>query len=134
LGIINVASVAAFLTGGNASYCSTKAWMTSFTEGVALDLKAAGSRVRAQAFCPGFTYSEFHEAMGVEREAMAGKALWMTAEAVVAASLAGFAADRVYVVPGWRYKLLVALVPRLPARLRMAVTSAGRRRMQRQKG
>ena len=59
-----------------------------------MDLRAAGSRVRVQALCPGYTYSEFHDAMGIDRMKLAGSALWMTAESVVDASLAGFAAGR----------------------------------------
>jgi uncharacterized protein len=125
IGIINVASVAAFLSrAGSVSYGSTKAWMTAFSEGIAMDLKAAGSRVRVQALCPGYTYSEFHDAMGVDRTKLAGAALWMTAESVVDASLAGFSAGHLYVVPGWRYQAIVAILPRLPVRLRLAVLSA----------
>jgi len=57
-GIINVASVSAFLrVYGNASYAATKGWMTSFTEGLYLELKGARSAVKVQALCPGFTYS-----------------------------------------------------------------------------
>jgi uncharacterized protein len=130
IGIINVASVAAFLSrAGSVSYGSTKAWMTSFTESLAMDLKAAGSPIRVQALCPGYTYSEFHETMGVDRTKLAGSALWMTAESVVDASLVGLAEGRLYVVPGWRYKALVAILPRLPVRLRMALLSVGTKRI-----
>jgi short-subunit dehydrogenase len=126
IGIVNVASVAAFLSrAGSVSYGSTKAWMTSFTESLAMDLKAAGSPIRVQALCPGYTYSEFHDTMGIDRTKLAGSALWMTAESVVDASLAGLAEGRLYVVPGWRYRALVAILPRLPVRLRMALLSAG---------
>jgi uncharacterized protein len=130
IGIINVASVAAFLSrAGSVSYGSTKAWMTSFTESLAMDLKAAGSPIRVQALCPGYTYSEFHDTMGIDRTKLAGSALWMTAESVVDASLAGLAEGRLYVVPGWRYRALVAILPRLPVRLRMAALSAGTKRI-----
>jgi short-subunit dehydrogenase len=130
VGIINVASVAAFLSrAASVSYGATKAWMTAFTEGLAMDLKAAGSRVRVQALCPGYTYSEFHDAMGIDRTKLAGSALWMTAESVVDASLAGFAEGHLYVVPGWRYQAIVAILPRLPVRLRLAVLSAGTKRI-----
>ena len=55
--IINVSSVAAFWeTPGNASYCATKAWMNSFTEGLALELRAAGSPVKVQGTPLAFTY------------------------------------------------------------------------------
>jgi len=130
IGIINVASVAAFFSrAGSVSYGSTKAWMTSFTESLAMDLKAAGSPIRVQALCPGYTYSEFHDTMGIDRTKLAGSALWMTAESVVDASLAGLAEGRLYVVPGWRYRALVAILPRLPVRLRMVALSAGTKRI-----
>ena len=54
--IINVSSVAAFVPRpGSTSYYATKAWINCFTEGLYLELKSAGSRVRVQALCPGFT-------------------------------------------------------------------------------
>ncbi len=66
-GVINVASVAAFVRSpGNASYCSTKSWMAVFTEALSLELQAAGSLVKVQALCPGYTYSEFHDTLGGE--------------------------------------------------------------------
>jgi uncharacterized protein len=130
LGIINVASVAAFLSrAGSVSYGSTKTWMTAFTEGLAMDLKAVGSGIRVQALCPGYTYSEFHDTMGMDRGKIAGGSLWMTAEKVVDASLAGFAIGTLYVVPGWRYKAIVAVLPRLPVWLRMPLLATGMKRM-----
>ena len=46
------------------------------------------------------------------------KQMWMQAEDVVAASLGGIDRGKLFVVPGWRYKLVVALVPALPKFLR----------------
>ena len=43
-GIINVSSVSAFVRSqGAVSYCATKRWMTVFTEGLHLELRAKGS-------------------------------------------------------------------------------------------
>src|SRR5205085_1893673 len=54
-GIINVASVAAFVrSSGSTSYSATKSWMTAFTEGLYLELRSSGSNVAVQALCPGF--------------------------------------------------------------------------------
>jgi len=87
-GIINVAYVSAFLrVSGNASYAATKSWMTSFTEGLYLELKSSRSAVRVQALCPGFTYSEFHDVMHVDRDSLAPPLLWTKAEFVVDESL-----------------------------------------------
>ncbi len=118
-GIVNVASVAGFARSpGSVSYCATKSWVNAFTEGIYLDLRAAHSRVVVQALCPGFTYSEFHDVAGVDRASIP-KSLWMSAEDVVDASLDGLRRGKLFVVPGWRYKLVVSLVNRIPVRLRL---------------
>ena len=119
-GIINVSSVAAFVRSrGSVSYCATKSWINAFTEGLYLELHRAGSPVKVQALCPGFTYTEFHDVAGVDR-ATIPKWLWLTAERVVDASLAGLDRGDLFVVPGWKYKLIVAFMSTLPARLRIA--------------
>jgi|SRR5271157_1310926 len=117
--IINVASVAGFIVSpGALSYGSSKSWINTFTEGLRLELRAAGSPVRVQALCPGFTYSEFHDVAAMDRAKLAPPAWWFSAEAVVAASLAGLERDRVFVIPGFRYRMLVAVVTHMPRRLR----------------
>lgn len=126
-GIINVASVAAFVrSAGSTSYSATKSWMTSFTEGLHLELKSVHSNVVLQALCPGFTYSEFHQVVGITREQMmSNSAFWMTAEFVVDASLQGLARRKLFVVPGWRYQWLTAFITKLPNRWRVAFEAAG---------
>lgn len=128
--IINVASVAAFVrNAGAVSYGATKTWMTVFTEGLYLELKSIGSNVTVQALCPGFTYSEFHDVMEVDRLRMAPRRFWMRAEDVVDASLAGLARRQLIVVPGWHYRLLTAFLSALPGKLRLKIeTLTGRAR------
>lgn len=117
-GIINVSSVAAFsVNAGNASYCATKAWMNTFTEGLAADLRSAASSLRVQALCPGFTITEFHDAMGVNR-ANIPSFLWLQADRVVRDSLRGFDRGKVIVIPGKRYQALVMFLRHLPLALR----------------
>jgi short-subunit dehydrogenase len=117
-GIINVASVAGFISGpGNISYCATKAWMVVFTEGLYLELKSMGSPVKVQALCPGYTYTGFHDAMGVDRSSIMGKGWWMSADRVVAESLSGFGSGKLLVIPGLRYKIVVAVARFLPRSL-----------------
>jgi short-subunit dehydrogenase len=123
--IINVASVAGFARSqGSVSYCATKSWMNIFSEGLYLELRGMGSKVMVQTLCPGFTYSEFHDTMAINREKLAGKALWLTAEQVVEASLRGLQEGRLYVIPGWRYRLLTAIISKLPSSLRLAMEQA----------
>jgi short-subunit dehydrogenase len=107
--IVNVSSVASFLFSAyNVNYCATKAYLTSFSEGLAAEL--AGTGVQVQALCPGFTRSEFHQRMEVDTGDIP-RWMWMSAEAVVDASLASLDRGRAVVcVPGLRYKLLVMLL------------------------
>jgi len=123
--IINVSSVAGFFySPGNVNYCASKAYLTTFTEGLALEL--AGTGVAAQALCPGFTHTEFHQRMGPDGRHRP-PFMWLTAEGVARASLRQL--DRggpVVCVPGLRYKALVAMVGLLPRRAIGLLT--GRRR------
>ncbi len=121
-GIVNVSSVSGFgQNPGSVSYSATKTWMTSFTEGLDMELRSAGSPVRVQALCPGFTLSEFHDAMHFDRKKIPAW-MWMTAEQVVAASLRGLDRGRVIVIPGWRYRLLVAFMQATPRPLYRALS------------
>jgi hypothetical protein len=127
-GIINVASVSAFVrNAGSVSYGATKSWMAVFTEGLYLELKSARSNVTVQALCPGFTYSEFHDTMAVSRSQLAGKQFWMSAEAVVDASLDGLRRRKLFVIPGWRYRLLTMFLSKLPTGARLQVEALGGR-------
>ncbi|MDP9169165.1 MAG: SDR family oxidoreductase [Acidobacteriota bacterium] len=124
--VINVSSVAAFTQGvGNVSYCATKAWMNSFTEGIAVELRSVRSPVRVQALCPGFTVTEFHETLGFDRASIPSF-LWLRAEQVVDASLKGLARGKVIVIPGWKYKAAVAVLRNLPWAIRKRSRRPGR--------
>jgi short-subunit dehydrogenase len=109
--IINVASVAAFFPYHSVLYPSTKAFLVSFSQ--ALNNELCGTGVQVQALCPGFTYTEFHDVIGTDRLKMAPKFLWMPAERVVSTSLKALGRGSVIVIPGWQYRLIVALI-RLP--------------------
>lgn len=113
--IVNVSSIASFIyAAGSVNYCASKAYVTTFTEGLAAEL--AGTGVRAQALCPGFTRTEFHQRIG-PRAGEHRRFMWMSAAAVVRASLAQL--DRrgpVVCVPGLGYRLIVGLIRLLPRR------------------
>jgi short-subunit dehydrogenase len=127
--VINVASVAGFLTSpGAVSYGASKSWINVFTEGLWMELRGTGSPVHVQALCPGFTYSEFHDVAGMNRDKLAPKAWWCPAEQVVAESLEGLERDRVFVIPGFRYRLLVGMMGRIPRGLRRTLLLAVARR------
>ena len=134
-GVINVASVSAFIrSAGAVSYSATKNWMTAFTEGLYIELAAAGSAVAVQALCPGFTYSEFHDTLAVDRGRLAGAGFWMTAEQVVEESLEGLRQRKPFVIPGWRYRVMTAIITKLPIRLRLAVEARATRARQKALG
>jgi len=116
-GIINVSSVAAYAPSPqNVSYGATKTWMNRFTEALAIELGAKSSPVTVQALCPGFTLTEFHDTLGMDRSTIPAS-LWMTADFVVEESLRGFDRRTLFVIPGWRYKLLVGMLRLLPGGL-----------------
>jgi uncharacterized protein len=127
-GIINVSSVAGFGQAPTSiSYNATKAWMTSFTNGLAIELTVQRSPVKVQALCPGFTYSEFHDRMAMDRSPIP-KQFWLEAGFVVAESLRGFNRGQLIVVPGWRYKIMVAFLRATPGPLMGRISAAlGRR-------
>ena len=124
-GIINVSSVAAFAQSpGNVSYCATKAWINSFTEGLAIELASAKSSVRVQALCPGFTATEFHETLGLDTGGIP-RFLWTEAADVVNASLQGFDRGKVIVIPGWKYRVAATVMKHLPWSIRRRASRPG---------
>ena len=108
--VINVASMAAYLAMPNAvTYCATKMGLITFSQALAKEL--AGTGVRVQALCPGFTYTEFHDTPEFSKfkRSDVSTGLWMTSEAVVQESLAALETDRAVCIPGRKNRLLMTL-------------------------
>lgn len=102
--VINVSSLAGEGPAPyNATYGATKAFVTSFSEAVAEELR--GSGVRIQALLPGFTRTEFQERAGIDVGAVPGFA-WLEADDVVTASLQALERGQVVCVPGLGYRAL----------------------------
>jgi hypothetical protein len=101
-GIINVASLAAFMAlPGEVNYCATKAYLVTFSQALAAEVRRKG--VKAQALCPGFTITEFHDEPGQPGARREGypRFLWGSSQALVADSLRALDRGQVVCVPGF---------------------------------
>jgi uncharacterized protein len=106
--IINVSSVGAFNPGTEwAIYGAAKRFILHYTQSLSEELRGTG--VRAQALCPGWTHTGFHDASGApESKANTPDSMWMTPDEVARASLDALADDRCVVIPGVRHHLHLA--------------------------
>ncbi len=118
--VINIASVAGLLAGRGSTYSASKAWVVSFTEGLANGL--AGTGVSIHAVCPGFVHTEFHERAGIDM-ASTPKIFWLNVDDVVAESLADVAKGKVISIPSLQYKVLTAVGRLAPRGLVRAVNN-----------
>ncbi|REJ06089.1 SDR family NAD(P)-dependent oxidoreductase [Microbacterium bovistercoris] len=121
--IINVASVAGFIS--RSTYSACKSWLIGFSRWA--NAEYARDNVTVTAVCPGFTHTTFHERMGLARgeEGIPG-ILWLNAEDVVREGLRDAARGRAVSVPSLRYKVVVALTGILPRSLTSGVARRGR--------
>lgn len=107
-GILNVASVAAFMPGpGFAVYYASKAYVRSFSEALAEELKSAG--VRVTALCPGPVRTGFQSRAGFDftGEMNAMKPALLPASEVARQGYEALAAGKRVVVPGLVNKFFV---------------------------
>jgi uncharacterized protein len=126
--VINVASVAGLVPGRGSTYSASKAWVISFSEGLAVALQGTG--VGVHAVCPGYVHTEFHARAGIDM-ARLPSFLWLEVDEVVAKSLADIAAGKVISVPGVQYKAVVTagrMIPRGLARAAVRRVGGGRGR------
>src|SRR5438034_917365 len=85
--VMNIASMGAFAPGPYmATYAATKAFVLSFSEGIAAELRGTG--VQVLCVCPGFTRTEFQEKAAVDVSGIPGFA-WMSAEQVADQAVRG---------------------------------------------
>jgi short-subunit dehydrogenase len=128
-GILNVASVAAFLPGPNmAVYYATKAYVLSFSEALHWELRSRG--VRVTALCPGPVPTEFQERAGFVGDPNPDM-LTQSADQVAEAGYRALQQGRRRVVPGFLNRVTTAIMPLMPRGLLME--SAGRYNRRRMK-
>jgi short-subunit dehydrogenase len=117
--IVNVSSVAGWLPRG--TYSAAKAWVTSFSEGLATSMSGTG--VRVMVLAPGFVRTEFHQRAGITMSSLP-RFMWLDAENLVAIGLRDLRRGKVVSVPSLRYKLAAFWLRKMP---RPLVTATGRR-------
>jgi short-subunit dehydrogenase len=133
--IVNVASVAGLVPGSarHTLYGATKAFLIKFSQSLAMENLESG--VRVSALCPGFTYSEFHDVLGIREQVDTMPSwMWMQADEVVRYGIESVLRDppRIVAVPGRVNRFIALLARQLPGRLTQALTQREARRWRRQ--
>lgn len=107
--VLNVSSATALTAMG--TYAAAKAWVRTFTEGLASELRGTG--VTATVVNPGLTHSDFHRRAGLDEAAWSDCA-WLDAEDVVRESLDAVRRGQVMCTPSLRYKVVNAALRMSP--------------------
>jgi short-subunit dehydrogenase len=107
--IVNVASVAGFVQLG--PYSAAKAWVTAFTESLAVELRGTG--VRAAALCPGWVHTEFHQRGAVDTSSIPAF-MWIEQDRLVEECLRDIARGAVISVPSKRFTAVALAAKYLP--------------------
>lgn len=127
-GMINVASIAGFAPGpGMAVYYASKAYVLSFSEALAEEMRPHG--VRVTALCPGPVVTGFQRRAGMNAAAMSAPRGVAGARETVLAGYDGLLAGRRVVVPGLVNRGLAAAMAWIPHSIslpRLAARQAGR--------
>jgi len=113
--ILNVASLAGLApaSAGHTLYGAAKSFAIRFSESLAQETRARG--VHVTALCPGFTFSEFHDANGMrERVSQLPKWLWLDAPTVARMGVDAVERGDLRLVTGRANRLIAALAKYLP--------------------
>lgn len=120
--ILNVASTAAFQPMPYfATYAATKAFVLSFSEGIAEEVRDRG--VKVVALCPGPTTTEFSESASLNSKALS-RVPWMTAEAVVEEGMKAIRQGQVVKISGIMNAVGARCAPFVPRALLNRITSS----------
>ncbi len=119
--ILNVSSIAALMTAG--TYNAHKAWVESFTRGLAGELEGTG--VTATILRPGLVRTEFQERAGMDFSSLPGF-VWLDPEPVVRAALRATRRGKMVVTPSLRYRGVAGAARILPRRALRGVSHSRR--------
>ncbi len=117
--IINVSSTSGFITMDN--YSAIKAWVTTYSEGLATELRANG--VRVTALCPGYVRTEFHQRASI-RTGSIPRPMWVNVDELVSEALADVAKGKIISIPTRRFKVMTFVARHAP---RAAVRALSKR-------
>jgi len=110
-GIVNVSSIAGNQPlQGYATYGATKAFVTSFTESIAFEVRRSG--VHVTVVKPGYTDTEMNPdapTSGLQR-----RVLWLDADHVARAAVDAVERGRLHCVPGATWRVADTLIESLP--------------------
>ncbi|GAB3676008.1 SDR family NAD(P)-dependent oxidoreductase [Angustibacter aerolatus] len=123
--IVTVSSVAGYVTMGG--YSALKAFVTTWSESLSVEL--AGSGVTVTALAPGWVRTEFHERAGIRTTNLPGPA-WVDVDRLVEECLRDVARGRVVSIPTTRFTIAAWLARHAPRAAVRAVSGrlAGSRR------
>lgn len=123
--LLNVASSAGLLPAGPymSTYYATKAYVTSFTRGVAEELRRMNSNVYVGCLCPGPVDTEFNKVANVE----------FALKGISAQTCANYAVTQMFrkkitIVPSFTMKTLVVLSRFIPAKLYVKIAAKQQRK------
>ena len=128
--IVNISSLASIMPIPDfAVYAATKAYVSSFSEALRIELREHG--ITVLAVCPGPVHTEFGQvAARGDGTAFDGMREWfyVDKEQVVSESIRAMDADKARVYPGWQIALAAAGISLLPlALLRIVMATRPRR-------
>ena len=109
--ILNVGSVAGLITMG--SYSAVKAWVLSYSQGLAVELDGTG--VTVTALLPGWVTTEFHARAGIGTRSIPQQ-LWLDPEALVRSAIRDLDRGRAISIPSVRFSVLSWFAMHLPRR------------------
>jgi short-subunit dehydrogenase len=125
--VLNVASTAAFQPlPGQAGYAAGKAFVLSYTQSLAGELRGTG--VSATALCPGPVDTGFGETAGFTDEEAKNAlpaVMWVDASRVAKAAVDGMARGRLVVIPGAANRAASVLAQITPRKLLLPVLAKG---------